>query len=136
MLSIRRRISLSGITSTTLSTGSRRAASSGARETAAGRGRIGLVEAGHAGVFGFLALRLGLQGRHSLRSHLVRVLFLDALEPLGALGRLRLVDVDAADLQRLVDLREQLVHELVLRNLPQRLAVSKDQAFVLGAGDA
>ena len=64
------------------------------------------------------------------------VLLLDLRQPLGALARLGLVDLDLAAVERLVDLLEEGVDELRLRDLPQRLAVGEDQALVLGAGDA
>ena len=67
---------------------------------------------------------------------LAGVLLFDLREPGGALGGLAVVHLDAADLQRTVDLGEQLVHQVVLWNLPQRLAVGEDQALVLGARDA
>ncbi len=54
-------------------------------------------------------------------------------QPLGALGGLGVVDLDLAAVERLVDLGEESVDELLLRHLPQRLAVGEDQALVLGA---
>ena len=71
-----------------------------------------------------------------LRGELAGVLLLDPRQPLGALGGLVLVDLDLAAVERLVDLGEEGVDELLLRDLPQRLAVGEDQALVLGAGDA
>ena len=44
---------------------------------------------------------------------------------LGALGRLALVELGLAALERLVDLREERVHQLLLRHLLERLAVAK-----------
>src|SRR3954452_10043280 len=89
----------------------------GAGEAATGGGAGLFVEADDARLLGFLARSVGLHGRQALRRQVVGVVVLDLLQPLGALGRLRLVDLDAADLQRLVDLRKELVDELLLRHL-------------------
>ena len=51
-----------------------------------------------------------------------------------ALGGLALVHLDLAPVQRLVDLGEQRVDQVVLLHLSQGLAMGEDQALVLGAG--
>src|SRR5439155_23644948 len=105
-------------------------------EPAAGRGRVRLREPDP------LELRKGrgavpgrLQLGNPLRRQLVGVLLLDPLEPLRALGGLRVLELGAPAGQGLVDLHEQLVHQALLRDLPQRLALSEDQALVLCARD-
>src|SRR3954452_6123310 len=57
------------------------------------------VEPDDGRILCFLARCFRLEGRHALRRHLVDVLVLDLLEPVGPLGRLRFVDLDAPDLQ-------------------------------------
>src|SRR3954452_16661180 len=69
-----------------------------AGEAAPSGGRDLFVEADHRRI-GFLARLLGLESGEPLRSEVVRVLLLDALQPLGALGGLGLVDLYAADLE-------------------------------------
>src|SRR3954468_8296384 len=116
-------------------------ARSGPGGAPAGGGRLGLVEPRpddreQLGVLG-LAVGAGLLERgHSLGGHLARVLGLDPGQPLGALGRLPRVDVDALVRRVLVDLVEEDVDELLLGYLAQRLAAGEDQALVLGPGDA
>src|SRR5215213_10137526 len=111
---------------------------SGAREAAARGGRGRLVEAQerllHRVVVG--ALLLGLELGEALGRQLARVLLLDPLQPLGARGLLGGVDLDVLGRRVLVDLLEQLVDELLLGHLLERLAAREDETLVLGARDA
>src|SRR5262249_24968233 len=72
----------------------------------------------------------------SLRRHVVCVLLLDPGQPPDTLGGLLVVHVALSpEPDRLIDLLEQGVHQLGLRDLPEWLAVREDQALVLRPGD-
>src|ERR687897_3314143 len=116
----------------------------GAGEPAPGRGRGALVQPDAVAVapgerlvdrVRVRARPLRLELRQALRGELARVLLLDPLEPLGAGGLLVDVHVDALGLRVLVDLLEELVDEVLLRDLLERLAAREDEALVLGPGD-
>ena len=83
---------------------------------------------------GLLLLGGGLlEGGETLGRH--RLLVLELLEQRAGLGGEVGVDVDLLRDRVLVDLGEQLVDELLGRDLPQRLAAGEDEPLVLRAGD-
>src|SRR3954454_4486319 len=105
-----------------------------AGKTSPGRRRGLLVEedfVGLAALYGF-----GLHCGDLLGGEFARVFALDVGDPLGALLGLGLVELNLAAVEGLVDLFEEGVDELGLRDLAQRFAAGEDQALVLGAGDA
>src|SRR5260221_3878379 len=69
-----------------------------------------------------------------LRRQLTGVFLLDLGQPGSALARFRLVDLDSAAVQGLVDLFKQDVAERRLRHLPHRLAAGEAQTLVLAPG--
>src|SRR4051812_6843940 len=104
-----------------------------AGEPAPGGGRDVLVEArlDRGQQRRVLLVAVGVRLLHRgepLGGHLPRVLGLDLRQPLGALGGLGRVDVDALVRRVLVDLLEQDLDELLLGHLAQRLAAAEDQA--------
>ena len=64
------------------------------------------------------------------------VFLLDLGQPSSTLLRLTLVELDFAAIKGFVDLFEQSIHELCLRDLSKWLAVGVDQALVLRSGNA
>src|SRR3954469_20567719 len=105
-----------------------------AGKTSPRRRRGLLVEEDFVGLAAFDGF--GLHRCDLLGGEFALVFALDIGDPLGALLGLGLVELNLAAVERLVDLFEEGVDELGLRDLAQRFAAGKDQALVLGAGNA